>query len=46
MLGGQERRKDAIEIVGKLCAGDEDQADGEQAPSVPRRWGRRRRKRR
>lgn len=46
VLGGQERRKDAIEIVDKLCAGDENKTAIEQASSVPRRWGRRRRRKR
>ncbi|TWJ20743.1 hypothetical protein [Micromonospora endolithica] len=46
VLGGSERRKDAIEIVGKLCAEDEDQAAIEQHPSMPRRWAHRRRRKR
>ncbi|MDG4803425.1 hypothetical protein [Micromonospora sp. WMMD980] len=47
VLGGQNRRRDAIEIVGKLCAADEDRQAGEPpSPTLPRRWRRRRRRRR
>lgn len=49
VLAGAERRKDASEIVGKLCSRDDDPAAIEGRPAPGRWWrrrGRRRRRRR